>query len=221
MPAKTPKVLLLETQLDEAFDSHRSQAAFMREFFRNLPELEFVSKEVHSRADLEKFLDYAREDGSVKALHLIAHGTDLAQHSSIVLTRAEEIDLADRKNVRLFRDLGCEVLLFSCCSLGRNPELLGSLLDSSQADVVFSYSADVRDNQAFVIEPLLYQLAYGTYRGTRSKLGWFEIYERLLFVSEVLGLDENRSALSDPLLVASFRQSVPDARKPRARNHRE
>jgi hypothetical protein len=52
--------MLLETNLDPALDSVRSEIRFMRELLGNFDGVELVAGEVRSRADLEKFLWIAR-----------------------------------------------------------------------------------------------------------------------------------------------------------------
>src|SRR3954467_9798121 len=60
-PAPRPtRVMLLETNLDDELDSVRSEIRFLRELLGNFDGIELIAKEVHSRADLEKFLDIAR-----------------------------------------------------------------------------------------------------------------------------------------------------------------
>ena len=218
MSEKLPKVLLLETQLDHELDSYRSQARYMREFFTNLPNLEFISKEVHSRADLAKFLEMARDDGTVRVVHLIAHGFPAEDHSRIVLTHDETIDLSEGKNLRLFRDLNADALVLSCCGIGANAQLMQRLVKASGVEAAFSYTGDVEDYQAFVLEPLIYHLAYGTFRGAASQLVWFEVYERLLFATEILGIDGPKTTMVEPLLAASFRTSAPAGRTSPARS---
>ena len=99
MPGRPPlKIMLLETQLDLAYTSPRSQIRFMREFLSNFGRLNLIAKEVHSRSDLEKFLGHCRQNQEIRALHIVSHGMETKQESCIVLTEDELVDLRDRSN---------------------------------------------------------------------------------------------------------------------------
>ncbi|MEW6778151.1 MAG: hypothetical protein AB1405_17775, partial [Bdellovibrionota bacterium] len=92
--ARRERVLLLETQLDQELASERSQVPYMRELFRNFAGVELLAREAHSRADLKKFLEVARRDRQIRAVHLVAHGLKKRKKTSIVLTRDESVDLS-------------------------------------------------------------------------------------------------------------------------------
>jgi CHAT domain len=198
------QVLVLETHLDQKLTSRRSQLSFLQAFFQNFPDLDLIAKEVHSRADLKKFLDEARRNKRVKIVHLISHGETTRSRSSIVLTRNESIDLRRKENQGLFRELNAEVLFLSCCQLGRDGELMNKLAKVSGVDAIFSYTDDVEDYQAFLVESLFYHLAYGFIRGRRSNLDFKEVYERLKFALEILAIDKLKDSLGEPLLALDF-----------------
>src|SRR5688572_9248189 len=88
-PSRPARILLLETDLDEELSSQRTQIPFIRSFVDHFPTVELIAKQVHTRADLVKFLDVARTDPQVKMLHIIAHGSVGESASSIVLTGGE------------------------------------------------------------------------------------------------------------------------------------
>src|SRR5438093_971772 len=113
-------VMFLETQLDSAMTSERSEIRFIREYLSNFGAIELIAKEVHSRADLQKFLEYSRRDEKIQALHIVSHGLETRKESCIVLTDDEVLDLKSRENRSLFRDLQVEVIFLSCCQLGRD-----------------------------------------------------------------------------------------------------
>lgn len=123
-------VMLLETQLDKALAARRSQIAFMREFFSNFPDIKLVPKEIHSRADLRKFLVAAKKSRWIRAIHLVAHGS---HRGSLVLTQGESVNLHKRQNQRLFSGLRNKVIFFSCCDLGQDENLMKQLLRTSGA----------------------------------------------------------------------------------------
>ncbi len=78
--------MFLETQLDEAFTSQRSEIRFVRELLQTFGSIELIAKEVHSRGDLEKFLTVAREDSDIQAVHIVAHGERARHECALVLT---------------------------------------------------------------------------------------------------------------------------------------
>ena len=199
------RVLLLETQLPARLAStSRQQLPFMQEFFKNLPELELVSKQVHSRADLKKFLDLAKRDRTIKVVHLVSHGKYSAKSPVLVLTGNEKVNLISPEGRILFRNLKKEVIFFSCCELGGHVKLMRNLLKVSKANSIFSYTDTVTDYQASITESLFYHLAYGYFHGWQSKLTFRAVYERLKFALHFLGIDDRRDSLDDPLLAADF-----------------
>jgi len=205
---KKEKIIFMETQMDQELTSSRSQMIFMREFFRNLVDVEIISKEVHSRMDMEKFLDIAREDSSIKAVHIVAHGERTLEESAIVLTGNERLDLRLADNQSLFKGLRKEVIFFSCCQLGRDRRLMRKLLSIAEVDSIFSYRRNVNDYQAFITESLFYHLAYGYFYGRKSYLAvpWDDVYDRLVWSLYYLGIDKYKKyALKSPLLAAVFR----------------
>ena len=202
------RVMLLETHLDHDLGSERSESRFLREFFENFGDLEFVSASIHSKADLKKFLEHARERRRIDVVHIVAHGRSGRLGTSIGLTDGESLDLRDGDVQKLFAALRADVLFLSCCELGKEDEVMRRLVHVSNTDAVFSYTDNVTDYQAFLIEALFYHLACGYYRGTRSTLEWREVYERVKFGADYFGIDDNPKPLVEPLLVAAFRSDL-------------
>ena len=205
--AKRPRkmqVMLLETHLDTDLRSDRSESRFLREFFENFGDLEFIASSIHSRADLEKFLDHARRRRRIDVIHIVAHGRVGRRGTTIGLTDGESLDLRLGDVRKLFSDLRADALFLSCCEIGKEDEILGELLRVSGTGAVFSYTDDVSDYQAFLIEALFYHLACGFYRGARSDLEWREVYERIKFGLDYFGIDDGRKPLVEPLLAGRF-----------------
>jgi hypothetical protein len=196
--------MFLETQLDASLASERSEIRFIREFLSNFGPVELVAKEVHSRADLEKFLNHARAEHRIQAVQIVSHGGGKTHPSSIVLTEDEIVDLRRKEGWRLFEDLAVEIIFLSCCRLGQDRALMQRVLDISGALAVFSYTRDVDDYQAFITESLFYHLAYGFVRGGRSNLLLEEVFEKLKFSLDYLGIDRDRRPLANPLVAAVF-----------------
>lgn len=203
-PARTMKVMLLETHLDHDLTSERTESRFLREFFDNFGDLDFISKQIHSRADLEKFLQHARGRNRIDVVHIVAHGKAGRRGTKIGLTGGEFLDLRGRDVQRMFHDLRVDALFLSCCQLGREQEVMRQLMRDSGVSAVFSYADDVTDYQAFLIEAVFYHLACGYYRGARSDLDWREVHERVKFGVDYLGIDDGKHPLVEPLLVAAF-----------------
>jgi len=203
------RVMLLETQLDPSLESDRTESRFLREFFENFGDLDFIAKQIHSRADLEKFLEHARGRRRFDVVHIIAHGKAGRRGTSIGLTDGESLDMRRGDVQRMFSEMKVDALLLSCCQLGRERAIMRQLLRASGVSAVLSYADDVTDYQAFLIEALFYHLACGYYRGERSDLDWREVYERVKFGVDYLGIDDGRKPLVDPLLVAAFSDELP------------
>lgn len=198
------KILFLETQLDQKLSSPRSQIEFMKSFFRNYNHIEFIPKEVHSLSDLSKFLDYARKEKSVYAIHIVGHGEISKNECSLVLTMDERIDLADDENQKIFKNLTDRVLFFSCCQIGRDIDVMQKILKISKARAIFSYSNYLEDDQAFLIESLFYHLLIGPVPSYIKKMSINTVYEKLKFALDYLLIDDGEEPLKDPLLVADF-----------------
>jgi hypothetical protein len=195
-PAVT-RVMLLETNLDQALDSVRSEIRFVRELLSNFEGIELMAREVHSRADLEKFLDLARRR-RFGTIHIVSHGLAQAREWDIILTRDEPVNLRRKENLALFRDLKVGALFLSCCWLGRDRKMLRELLRRSGAQAVFGYTDVITDYQAFLVEALYYHLTYGT----KARIAFDEIAEILRFTVDYLRIDDDPDALTAPLLVA-------------------
>ena len=203
------RVLLLETQLPARLTSStRRQIPFMEELLRPFAGLELISERVHSRSDLKKFLNVARRNPRIRVVHLVSHGEYSPKRPVIVLTGEEKINLADREGRNLFRGLHGKVLLFSCCEVGGNDELMRALLKVSRAKAIFSYTDTVTDRQALITEALFYHLAHRHFSGRESTQALRNVHEQLRFVLHFVGIDKNRDSLTYPLLAADFAEDL-------------
>ena len=207
MPKKHRKerVMFLETQMHEKLSEPNVQIDFMKAFLKNYTKVELIAHEVHSRSSLKKFMDIARKDSRVKIIHFSAHGNICGSKCNMILTGDENVDLSKSENISLFRDLKNMVIFFSCCQIGDDKEIMKKILKRSKAKAIFSYSDDVYNEQAFVIESLFYHLVYGRKKGSRStNVNFNSIYKRLLFAIDYLGIDyEGDEPLGDPIFVMS------------------
>lgn len=187
----------METHLDRTLSSERTQIDFMKAIFKNYKHIEFIAKEVHSRSDLMKFLDFARKDKQVATVHIVGHGKVSRNKCSLYLTMNEEIDLRKESNQKLFKNLNNRILFFSCCQIGSEVEIMQKILNYSKASAIFSYSDDIFDDQSFIIESLFYHLLI---HGEPIKA----TYEKLKFTMDYLRIDDSEESLEHPLLVADF-----------------
>jgi hypothetical protein len=198
------KVLFLETRLDEKPNSPRGQIEFMKSFFKVYDHVELIPREVHTRSDLESALDYGRDDGDVIAIHIVGHGEAYGDQCDLILDMKEKVDLTQASNRGLFRDLDESILFFSCCQIGNNAGVMREILDTSKAQAVFSYTDDLNDEQAFLVESLFYHLFLGHVPEPYEKMSLYTIYEKLKFAMDYLLVDRHPEPLAHPLLVADF-----------------
>lgn len=199
---KKIKVLYLETQLDKRIDSKRSQIGFMKQLIPILADerVEIITKEVHSKADLEKFLGYARRDPDIQYIHFGGHGQSRRGTCSIYLTGNEEINLNYKRNLGIFKNLREKIIFFSCCQIGSNSEAIKNLLKVSKSWAILGYSRDVHDHQTIIIESLFYHYCFAS----AARLCFKTIYEKIKFAIDYLNIDENEEPLFDPLFVGYF-----------------
>lgn len=203
------RVLLLETQLPARLTfSTRRQIPFMEELLRPFTGLELIPERVHSRSDLKKFLNVARRNPRIRVVHIVSHGEYSPKRPVIVLTGDEKINLADREGRNLFRGLHGKVLLFSCCEIGGNDELMRALLKISRAKAIFSYTDTVTDRQALITEALFYHLAHRHFSGRESTQALRNVHEQLRIVLHFVGIDKNRDSLTYPLFAADFAEDL-------------
>ena len=156
------RVLLLEAQLDKDPASARSQKEFMRILgttyaHRNIT---VVARDVHTKEDLKFFLGWARKDPAYTLIHFVGHGSKSRRSTNLHLTR-DTINLKYESGRKLFRGLDDRYLLFSCCDIGKDKNMLDTLRRSSGAAGVFAYAVAVYDYQSFLIDAMLYHLLFG------------------------------------------------------------
>ncbi|MBI4310446.1 MAG: hypothetical protein HY681_01585 [Chloroflexi bacterium] len=155
------RVLVLETQLDADPTSLRSQKEFMRILGTAYAHrgLEVSTKEVHSRADFLFFLELARRN-AYYMVHFVGHGNKTSKDTSIRFSNGESLILSG-SDVSVFKDLNVPILIFSCCSVGKDQETIDQLMRRSGAKAVFAYAVTLYDYQAFIIDSMIYHLLFG------------------------------------------------------------
>ena len=150
-------VLLLETALDKNPVSSRTQIDFMREFFRNY-DVNLAARQIHSRDDLEFFLNWAKTRPYVKIVHFVGHGSGSPGEARLRLTNGKSIDLSRKRDRDLFSALRSKIILLSCCNVGRDEQIIQRLAKTSGATAIFSYTEEVNDQQCFLIEAMFYHI---------------------------------------------------------------
>lgn len=181
-------VLLLEARLDRPLRSHRHQGTFMKEFLEPLGRRVLYEK-VHTKEDLKRFLAIARRDPTIPYVHYVGHG-EFRGEAKLKLT-FERVDL--RKDADIFSDLGGKVLIFSCCTVGRDRAAMRHLLKVSKARAIICYDKDIDDAYAFVTEALLYNRMFDTLRRPSEVVSAVKRALRSLRVTREYGQRETRS----------------------------
>jgi hypothetical protein len=199
MPKKKKKLLFLETQMDSDIGSSRSQIGYMKELIRNLADnnVEIITKEIHSKHDLEKFLEYARKDKTIEFIHIVCHGYSQNNSCVIYLTKNEEVNLKHKRVLELFKNLKDKVIFFSACQISANAEAMTDLLLVSKCQAIFGYTRDINDSQAIMIESIFYHYIFGLKKGYYFRT----IYQKILHAIDNLDIDYVEEPLADPLLV--------------------
>jgi hypothetical protein len=147
------QVLILETRLDPELHSSRHSGTFLREFLGTYG-IRTLYERVHSRGDLERFLDRARGSPNIPYVHIVAHGR-VKDRSTLQLT-FDELDL--HREAGIFRQLDGKVLIFSSCDIGADRPTMERILDFSRARAVIGYTKEIDDAYSYLAESLLYGL---------------------------------------------------------------
>lgn len=147
-------VLLLEARLDSSLRSHRHQGTFLTEFLKPF-DIKVLYEKVHTREDLKKFLEMARNDPNIPYIHYVGHG-DFRGDAKLKLTFGP-VDL--KENVGIFSDLEGKIFIFSCCTVGTDRAAMRQLLKVSKAKAIITYDDDIDDAYAFLAEALLYSIS--------------------------------------------------------------
>jgi len=146
-------VLILETRLDAALHSQRHSGTFLREFLQSYG-VRALYERVHTKRDLEQFLDQARRSPNIPYIHFVAHGS-VKERSSLLLT-FEAVNL--HREAGLFRGLDGKLLIFSSCDIGADRVAMGRILEFSRARAIIAYTKEIEDSYSYLAESLLYGL---------------------------------------------------------------
>jgi hypothetical protein len=185
------QVLILETRLDPELHSSRHSGTFLREFLGTYG-IRTLYERVHTRGDLERFLDRARGSPNIPYVHIVAHGR-MKDRSTLQLT-FDELDL--HRQAGIFRHLDGKVLIFSSCDIGADRPTMERILDFSRARAVIGYTKEIDDAYSYLAESLLYGLLLD------SALSPAEIVKRVRLALRQIRLrrTENAREVHSPLV---------------------
>jgi hypothetical protein len=156
-------VLILETRLDAALNSHRHQGTFLREFLKTYG-VSVLYERVHTKRDLEYFLTRARRTPNIPYIHFIAHGS-VKERSKLSLT-FEDLDL--RREAGIFKGLGGKILIFSSCDIGADRVAMERILEFSRARAIIGYTKEIDDAYSYLAESLMYGLIFDSQLSPRE-----------------------------------------------------
>ncbi len=148
-------VLILETRLDAALQSQRHSGTFLREFLQTYG-VRALYERVHTKRDLERFLEHARRTPNIPFIHFVAHGS-VKERSSLLLT-FESVDL--HREAGMFRALDGKMLIFSSCDIGADRPAMERILEFSRARAIIAYTKEIDDAYSYLAESLLYGLVF-------------------------------------------------------------
>jgi CHAT domain len=148
-------VLILETRLDAALHSQRHSGTFLREFLQAYG-VQALYERVHTKRDLEQFLDQARRTPNIPYIHFVAHGS-VKERSSLLLT-FERVNL--HREAGMFRALDGKLLIFSSCDIGADRVAMERILEFSRAQAIIAYTKEIEDSYSYLAESLLYGLVF-------------------------------------------------------------
>ena len=170
-------------------DQFQEQAEYIKILTSSYPanRIGVSTREIFSPDDLEGCLDQIRRLNErsenkngypvVDMIHFVGHGDS----DGIVFPNAEFLDLTKKRNREMFANLGLEWLLFSCCQFGKKKRgLIDKLADEGAANVVLAYRREVLHHEAFLIDSMIYHMAYG--QEVRRRISYKESCSRLMDV---------------------------------------
>lgn len=153
-PARN-RSLILETRLDRNLRSNRTYGPMMQQLLYAF-DVEALYERVHTADSMRRFLRQEGKNPATRFVHVMSHGTVGPKPGSAMLHLTfDDLDLVKQADV--FKDLQDKILLFSCCQIGRDREVLEIIKDVSGAAAVISYRVDVNDWYTNLAEALLYE----------------------------------------------------------------
>lgn len=147
--------LILETRLDRNLRSNRTYGPMMQQLLYAF-DVEALYERIHTVDSMRRFLRQEGKDPATRFIHVMSHGTVGPKPGSATLHLTfDDLDLVKQADV--FKGLRDKILLFSCCQIGQDRDVLELIKEVSQAAAVISYRVDVDDWYTNIAEALLYE----------------------------------------------------------------
>lgn len=149
------KVLILESRLDRSVRlSKRTYAPMLKQLLEAYSGVEVFHERVHSEDDLAYFLRTEGRKLSTRFIHYMGHGKYRGGKKATLELTLGPVDLQDRAEI--FSGLKGSIIIFSCCEVGANAQVLIHIKEVSGAAAVIGYRKEVVDTYTNLAEALLY-----------------------------------------------------------------
>ena len=148
------RVLILEGRLDKRLTSKRIYGPMFQQLLYSYNTTALYER-VHSIVDLKNFIKQEGRKVETRIIHIMCHGENAPQKNTAYLRLThEKLDL--NQNLNIFEGLNGKVLIFSCCEIGNNLNIMQAIKDVSNAIAVIGYRKEVYDTFTNIAEILLY-----------------------------------------------------------------
>ena len=151
----TNRVLILESRLDRSVRSKkRTYATMLQSFLEAYPGVEVLHERVHSPTDFVQLVKGEGKKIGTRVIHYIGHGDHHNSRETTLELTFGKLNLYDQASD--FKGLKGKVLIFSCCRVGANLQVMAKIKEESGAAAVIGYRTDVVDSFTNLAEVLLY-----------------------------------------------------------------
>ena len=149
------RVLMLEARLDNALRaSKRIYGPMVKQWLEAYNGVEVLYERVHTVEDFRRFLHRDGRKTGTRFIHYNGHGQTLETKGAVLRLTFEDLDL--REDIDVFEGLDGKVLIFSCCEVGANRQVMEHIKEASNAAAVIAYRTEVLDTYTNLAEALLY-----------------------------------------------------------------
>lgn len=202
-------VLILESRLDRSLRSTRTYGEMMVQALHAY-NIEAIYEKIHTKQGLKRFIkEECRRRITLRIIHIISHGISSSKKNNTKLELTfENIDLKNDHNI--FENLEGKIIIFSSCEVGRDIEVLKTLVKKSNARAIFAYNLEVEDWYTNIAEFLIYDRLFNTSWTPRK------IAEKVARSLETAGIRPESGAHSKkPVLICVTKNGVfpPEKKK--------
>ena len=149
---------------------------------------------MHSIIDLKNFIKQEGRKVETRIIHIMCHGENAPKEKTAYLRLThEKLDLNQHSNI--FEGLNGKVLIFSCCEIGNNLNIMQHLKDVSNAIAVIGYRKEVYDTFTNIAEILLYDRLIETINSPSN------IVKQIQIVLKELKIEACEEKVIKPVLV--------------------